>query len=299
MQYRTLGKTKEKVSVLGLGGFHIGKTRSENEGIRIIHAAIDAGITFLDNSWDYNEGRSEERMGKALKNGYRKKVFLMTKIDARTAAAAASQLEESLRRLQTDCVDLLQFHEIIRIGDPERIFGQGGALETALKAKKAGKIRYIGFTGHKDPLIHLHMLAVAEQHGFQFDAVQMPLNLLDAHFRSFERQVLPKLVTEGAGVLGMKPFGDGSLLESGSGISPADCLHYALNLPTSVVITGVDSMEVLRQDLDALESFRPLQPSEIESLMAKTSAAADSGRFELYKMSSEHDSTTLNPQWLG
>lgn len=299
MQYRTLGDTRETVSAIGLGGFHIGRIDSEKESIRIVHAAIGNGITFMDNSWDYNEGRSETRMGKALKDGYRRKVFLMTKIDARTAEAARKQMEESLQRLQTDCVDLLQFHEVIRIRDPERIFAEGGAQEAALEAKKAGKLRYIGFTGHKDPLIHLHMLTVAEQRGFQFDAVQMPLNLLDAHFRSFEHQVLPRLVMDGTGVLGMKPFGDGRLLESNAGVTPAECLHYALNLPASVVITGIDSMEVLRQDLDAVESFRPLQPAEVDSLMSKTSAVAASGWFELYKMSSEHDSTTHNPEWLG
>lgn len=299
MQYRTLGNTREPVSAIGLGGFHIGKIGSEKESIRIIHAAIDNGITFMDNSWDYNEGRSEMRMGKALKDGHRGKVFLMTKIDARTAPASVRQLEESLKRLQTDCVDLLQFHEIIRIREPEKIFGEGGALQAVLEAKKAGKVRYIGFTGHKDPLIHLHMLDIAGQNGFQFDAVQMPLNLLDAHFRSFERQVLPRLVTDGTGVLGMKPFGDGRLLESTAGVTPAECLHYALNLSVSVVITGIDSMEVLRQDLDAVDSFRPLEPGEIAHLMSKTAAVAAAGWFELYKMSNEHDSTSLNPQWLG
>lgn len=299
MQFRTLGNTGEQVSAIGLGGFHIGRIESEKESIRIIHAAVDNGINFLDNSWDYNEGRSEARMGKALKNGYRDKVFLMTKIDARTASAAKQQFAESLKRLQTDRVDLLQFHEVIRIRDPERIFEAGGALEAVLEAKKAGTVRYIGFTGHKDPLIHLHMLATAERHGFRFDTVQMPLNLLDAHFRSFEHQVLPRLVTDGAGVLGMKPFGDGRLLESNSGVTPAECLHYALNLPTSVVITGIDSMEVLRQDLEAVDSFRPLPPGEVAHLMSKTAGVAAAGWFELYKMSSEHDSTTLHPQWLG
>jgi len=299
MQYRTLGKTGEQVSAIGLGGFHIGKIESEKESIQMIHAAIDNGITFMDNSWDYNEGRCEVRMGKALKNGHRSKVFLMTKIDARTAAGARQQIEESLKRLQTDRVDLLQFHEVIRIREPERVFDKGGALEAVLEAKEAGKVRYIGFTGHKDPLIHLHMLTTAEQHGFQFDAVQMPLNLLDAHFRSFEHQVLPRLVMDGTGVLGMKPFGDGKLLQSNAGVTPAECLHYALNLPTSVVITGIDSMDVLRQDLDAVESFRPLEPGEVHHLLSRTANIAASGWFELYKMSSEHDSTSLNPQWLG
>src|SRR5438105_58012 len=243
MPYRTLGRTGEKVSAIGLGGFHIGKQKDEQESIRIIRKAIDNGITFLDNSWDYNDGQSEIRMGRALRDGYRQKVFLMTKIDGRTKASAAKQIDESLQRLQTDRVDLMQFHEVIRMEDPDRIFASGGAMEAMQDAKQAGKVRYVGFTGHKDPLIHLRMLEIAAAHQFHFDAVQMPLNVMDAHFRSFEHQVLPVLVKDGIGVLGMKSMGGGIILES-KAVTPVECLHYAMNLPTSVVITGMDKMSV-------------------------------------------------------
>src|SRR5947209_5920358 len=214
MRYRTLGRTGQEVSVIGLGGHHIGRQKEEKESIAIIRAAIDAGIQFMDNCWDYHDGGSEVRMGKALQDGYRKKVFLMTKIDGRTKKAAVSQLDQSLERLKTDVIDLLQFHEVIRLEDPDRIFAQGGALEALRAARKAGKVRYIGFTGHKDPLVHLRMLEVAAAHEFRFDAVQMPINVMDAHFRSFGQEVLPVLVSEGIGVLGMKSMGDGLLLKS-------------------------------------------------------------------------------------
>src|SRR5579872_7379322 len=185
---RTLGHTGEKVSMVGLGGYHIGNQSDENESIQIIRAALDGGIHFLDNCWDYNGGQSEIRMGKALRDGYRQKAFLMTKIDGRDAKTAQNQIDESLRRLQTDRIDLLQFHEIIRMNDPERIFAAGGGMEAAVKAKEAGKIRYIGFTGHKSPEIHRHMLEVADQHKFLFASVQMPLNVMDAHFDSLDRK---------------------------------------------------------------------------------------------------------------
>ena len=238
MLYRTLGRTGERVSVIGMGGFHIAQHGlTEDESIRLVHTAIDRGITFMDNSWDYNEGQSELRMGKALRNGYRQKVFLMTKIDGRTKELAAEQIETSLQRLQTDHIDLIQHHEVIRFDDPDRIFAEGGANEAMLEAKKAGKIRYIGFTGHKDPQIHLYMLKVAADHGFHFDAAQMPLNVMDAHFRSFAHLVVPELVQQEIGILGMKSMGDGVILKSKT-ISPTECLHYAMSLPTSVVITG-------------------------------------------------------------
>jgi uncharacterized protein len=188
--YRALGRTGEKVSLIGLGGYHLGKQSDPEESIRIIRTGLDEGINFLDNCWDYNGGESEIRMGKALRDGYRQKPFLMTKIDGRNKTAAATQINESLRRLQTDRIDLLQFHEVIRDSDPDRIFAEGGAMETVLEARKAGKIRFIGFTGHKSPDIHLKMLATASKHGFRFDAVQMPLNVMDAHFDSFEKKVL-------------------------------------------------------------------------------------------------------------
>jgi len=298
MPMRTLGRSGEKVSMVGIGGYHLGMQSDENESIGIIRAALDAGINFLDNCWDYNGGQSEIRMGKALRDGYRKKAFLMTKIDGQTKKAAADQLEESLRRLQTDHLDLLQFHEVIRDGDPARIFAEGGGMETVMAAKKQGKIRFIGFTGHKSPDIHLKMLETAFAHGFTFDAVQMPLNVMDAHFESFEKKVLPILVKHEIGVLGMKPLGDKLILQSKTA-APVECLHYAMNLPTSVVITGCDSMEFLQQAIDAAHSFKPLGQMEVSTLLAKTAPAARKGEFELYKTSNQFDGTIHNPQWLG
>jgi predicted aldo/keto reductase-like oxidoreductase len=296
--YRTLGRTGEKVSVVGLGGYHLGKQADPQESVRIIRTGLEEGINFLDNCWDYNDGESEIRMGNALRDGYRQKAFLMSKIDGRTKAAAASQISESLRRLQTDRIDLLQFHEVIRDTDPDRIFAEGGALEAVLEAQKAGKIRYIGFTGHKSPDIHLQMLATAAKHGFTFDAVQMPLNVMDAHFNSFEKKVLPVLLKNDIGVLGMKPMGDHIILESKTA-TPVECLHYAMNLPTSVVITGCDSLPILDQALDAARSFRPLDSSQVAILLAKTAKAAEAGQFELYKTTHNFDGTYANPQWLG
>ncbi|HYM39124.1 MAG TPA: aldo/keto reductase [Thermoplasmata archaeon] len=296
---RTLGRTGERVSAIGLGGWHIGApTVAEAEAIRIIRTAIDRGITFLDNSWDYNDGASEIRMGKALRDGYRERVFLMTKIDGQTRTSAAGQIEECLRRLQTDVIDLLQFHEIIRPEDPERIFAPGGALEAALEAKDAGQIRYLGFTGHKSPAIHLKMLAIAKEHGFRFDTVQMPLNVLDAHFDSFEKRVLPVLVREHIGVLGMKPLGDRQVLETKT-VTPIEALQYALNLPTSVVITGCDSMTILEQAIRAATTFRPMNAAEVAAIMKRTAASAANGRFERYKTTNDFDSTIAFPQWLG
>jgi aryl-alcohol dehydrogenase-like predicted oxidoreductase len=212
--YRTLGRSKEKVSLIGLGGYHLGNQADPQESIRIIRTGLDEGVNFLDNCWDYNGGESEIRMGNALRDGYRQKAFLMSKIDGRTKAAAANQINESLRRLQTDRIDLLQFHEVIRDTDPDRIFAEGGGMEAVLEAQKAGKIRFIGFTGHKSPDIHLKMLSTASKHRFTFDAVQMPLNVMDAQFNSFEKKVLPVLLKSDIGVLGMKPIGDRIILES-------------------------------------------------------------------------------------
>src|SRR5712671_794712 len=210
MSYRKLGSTGERVSAIGLGGYHIGVPKDESESIRIIRSAVDRGINFLDNSCDYHEGGSEIRVGKALKDGYRKRVFLMTKYNGRTRDMATKQIDESLRRMQVDVIDLIQFHENIRMEDPDRYFAPGGAHEAVMAAKKAGKVRYIGFTGHKDPAVHLRMLDVAAQHKFHFDSCQMPLNVMDAHFRSFGQQVVPRLVKEGIAVVGMKPMGDGN-----------------------------------------------------------------------------------------
>ena len=295
--YRVMGRTGEKISCIGVGGFHIGQP-PEDVGIRIIRTAIDNGVNFMDNCWDYNNGVSEERMGKALRDGYREKAFLMTKIDGRTRESAAKQIDESLHRLQTDHLDLLQFHEIIRMEDPDRIFAEGGAMEAVQEAKKAGKLRYIGFTGHKDPVIHLRMLEIAADHKFHFDAVQMPLNVMDVHFRSFQKQVLPVLLKEEIGVLGMKSMGSGIILKSNV-VTPVECLHYAMNLPTSTVITGMDSMEILQQGLDAARSFRPMSAQQVAALIGKTTQAASAGRFELFKTENHFDGTAHNPQWLG
>jgi len=295
---RTLGHTGEKVSMVRLGGYHIGNQKDENESIRIIRTALDEGINFVDNCWDYNDGQSEIRMGKALRDGYRQKAFLMTKIDGRDAKSAANQIDESLRRLETDRIDLLQFHEIIRMNDPERIFASGGGMEAAAKAKHAGKIRYIGFTGHKSPEIHRHMLEVADQHKFLFDSVQMPLNVMDAHFHSFEKMVLPILVKKNIGVLGMKPMGSKIILDS-KAVTPVECLHYAMSLPTSVVITGCDSIDILQQALKAAREFKPLDEAQRAALLAKTAAPARNGEYELYKTTTNFDGTVHNPQWLG
>jgi aryl-alcohol dehydrogenase-like predicted oxidoreductase len=298
-QYRALGKTGERVSPIGLGGWHIGLPHvNEQLGFRIVRSAIDRGLTFMDNSWDYNDGASEIRMGRALRDGYRDKAFLMTKIDGRSKREAKRQLDESLRRLQTDRIDLVQHHEVIRFDDPHRVFDPEGANAALVEARKAGKLRYIGFTGHKDPRIHLHMLEVAKENAFSFDTVQMPLNVMDAHYRSFEKLVLPELVKQNIGALGMKSMANGIILKSGT-VTPVECLHYALSLPTSVVITGCDSMELLDQALDALRTFRPLSVPQREALLAKTRVAAAHGEFEPFKTSSIFDSTATHPDWLG
>jgi aryl-alcohol dehydrogenase-like predicted oxidoreductase len=295
---RKLGRTGELVSMLGLGGYHIGKQTTAAESVRIIRSAIDAGITFLDNCWDYNGGASEERMGQALRDGYRARAFVMTKIDGRDAKTAARQIDESLRRLGVDTLDLLQLHEVIRDNDPERAFAKGGAIEAMVAARKAGKVRFLGFTGHKAPAIHLRMLDTARAHGFRFDTVQMPLNVLDAHYDSFERRVLPVLVQEEIGVLGMKPMGNGLVLESKAASAP-ECLRYALSLPASVVITGIDSLEVLRQDLEAARSFTPLSEQEMSALLERTAPVATGGRWEKYKTTQMFDGTARHPEWMG
>lgn len=298
MLYRTLGRTGEKVSAIGLGGFHAGTPRDEQDSLRLIRTAIDRGVTFMDNCWDYLDGASEIRMGKALRDGYRDKVFLMTKIDGRTRRAAAQQIDECLQRLQTDRIDLMQHHEIIRLEDPDRVFAEDGAMAAVVAAKQAGKVRYIGFTGHKDPLVHLRMLEIAAQHGFHFDAVQMPLNVMDAHFRSFAKQVLPVLVKDDIGVLGMKPLGSGAILRSGA-VTAIECLHYALNLPTSVVITGMENLARLDQALEAVRTFKPMSEAEVAALLAKTASLAARGQYERFKTTAGFDGTAHHPEWLG
>jgi aryl-alcohol dehydrogenase-like predicted oxidoreductase len=298
MKTRALGRTGEQVSIIGLGGAHIGKQDDRQESVRIIRSAIDRGITFLDNCWDYSEGQSEIRMGAALRDGYRSKVFLMSKIDGRTAKAAAAQIDDSLARLETDCIDLMQFHEIIRIEDPDRIFARNGAIEAMVSARDKGKIRYIGFTGHKDPVIHVRMLDVARDHGFRFDAVQMPLNPMDVHFRSFQHHVLTRIVGDEVAALGMKPMGGGYLLKSGA-VGAEECLRYALSLPVSTVITGIDSLAILDQAVTAAETFVPMTDEELVRLLGRTREAARGGRFERFKTDVEFDSTAKNPEWLG
>lgn len=299
MLYRVLGSTGERVSAIGVGGWHLGlKHVDEQLSIRIVRTAIDRGINFVDNCWDYNEGASETRMGKALRDGYREKVFLMTKIDGRSKKEAVKQLDESLKRLQVDCIDLVQHHEILRFEDPHRIFDEEGANVALIEARESGKLRYIGFTGHKDPRVHLYMLEVSADHGFKFDTVQMPLNVMDAHYRSFGKQVLPELVRQNIGVLGMKSMANGILLKSKT-VTPIECLHYALNLPTSVVITGIDSMHILDQAFEAARTFSPMTDQQVDSLLEKTAAAASRGEFEPFKTTSIFDGTAQNPEWLG
>lgn len=298
MIYRMLGSTGEKVSAIGLGGFHISKLPTDEESVRLMRAAIDGGITFMDNCWDYADGLSEIRMGKALKDNYRQKVFLMSKIDGRDKKTAAKQIDESLLRLNTDRIDLMQFHEIIRLEDPDKIFAEGGAFEAMMDAKKAGKVRFVGFTGHKDPFVHLRMMEIAAMRNFKFDAVQLPLNVMDAHFRSFEKQVLPKLVAEKIGVLGMKALGDPFILQSNTASAP-ECLRYTLSLPTSVVITGIEKTEILEQALNVAKNFKPMTREEVSTLLAKTKNAAMTGKFEKFKTDSRFDGTAKNPKWLG
>jgi len=296
---RLLGETGEWVSMLGLGGSHIGTPKlTDAEAVRIMRSAIDRGLRFMDSSWDYHQGVSEQRLGKALRDGYRSRTFVMTKIDGRSKKEAARQIDESLRRLQVDHVDLLQHHEVIRFDDADRIFAEGGAMEAFVEAKQAGKLRFIGFTGHKDPHVHLYMLEIARRHKFHFDTVQMPLNVMDAHFRSFEKQVLPVALSEGIAVLGMKSMGSGVILKSNA-VTPVQCLQYALTLPTSVVITGIDSMEILEQAITTARTFRPLTESQMKSLLAATAKCAMEGRYELFKTTSGFDSTAQHPEWLG
>ena len=298
MIYRQLGTTGETVSAIGLGGYHVGKQTDPSESISLIRKAIDSGITFMDNCWDYNDGTSEVRMGNALRDGYREKVFLMTKLDGRTKSEYNKQLEQSLSRLKTDTIDLVQFHEVIRFEDPDRIFAPGGALEAAVAARQAGKIRFIGFTGHKDPQIHLRMLEVADQHNFHFDTVQMPINVMDAHFRSFTKEVLPVAIKKGIGVLAMKTFGDHFILDTRL-VEPIDMLLYGLTQPVSVVITGIDKPEILEQAITAARTFKPLSQSQVAGILDRTKSAAMTGNFELFKTTPHFDGTAQNPKWLG
>ena len=295
--YRPLGRTGEKVSLIGVGGAHLAGP-SEEEAIRIVRTALDRGVNFLDNCWDYGNGKCEERMGKALRDGYRAKAFLMTKIDGRDRATAARQIDESLARLGTDHLDLLQHHEILRTSDADRVFAPGGAMEAVVAAQKAGKVRFIGFTGHKDPAMHLHMFEVADKHGFHFDTVQMPLNVMDAHYRSFARAVVPAATRRGVGVLAMKSMACGDLLKSDT-VPPIDCLHYAMSLPVATVITGIDKFQYLDQACEAMRTYQPLDRKQVAALLDKTRVAAAEGRYERYKVSERYDGTAKHPEWMG
>jgi aryl-alcohol dehydrogenase-like predicted oxidoreductase len=299
MEYRALGRTGQRVSVIGVGGSHLsGEKVTPKQAIEIVRGALDAGINFLDNSWDYGEGESEKRVGKALKDGYRDSAFVMTKIDGRNRKEAEKQLNESLKRLGVETIDLVQHHEVIRYDDVTRIMDDDGAQRALEDARDAGKLRFIGFTGHKDPSIHVYMMTVAREHGVHFDTVQMPLNVMDAHYRSFEKQAMPMAVREGIAVLGMKSMGNGVILKSGA-VTPEECLRYALHLPTSVVITGIDSMELLEQAIRVGSMQRPMTRGEAGELVARTAEFAASGMFELFKTTSIFDATAQHPDWLG
>lgn len=294
---RKLGSTGAQVSCLGLGGYHSAVPSSADETIRMIRAAIDGGITFLDNSWDYHDGEAERRMGLALRDGYRDRVFLMTKFDGQTRTSAARQIDESIQRLGVDHVDLMQLHEVIRHGDPHRAFHEG-AFEALEAARAAGKVRFVGFTGHKSPAIHLAMLDEAKARGYRFDTVQMPLNVLDAHYDSFERLVLPRLVEEEIGVIGMKPLADGRIPQLGLA-GAEEALRYAMSLPVSVTLTGCDSMERVEQALRVATAFQPMQVAEVEALLARTAEPGGDGEDERYKTTDRYDATAHNPSWLG
>ena len=299
MIYRKLGRTGESVSLIGLGGHHIGRQKDENESIKIIRTAIDRGITFMDNCWDYHDGLSEIRMGKALRDGYRDKVFQMTKIDGRTKKEASKQIDESLARLQTDHLDLVQHHEILRFEDPDQVFEPfSGAMLAVQEAQKAGKVRYIGFTGHKNPLVHMQMLNVAAENGFHFDTVQMPLNVMDAHFRSFEKTVLPRLLKEEIAPIGMKSLGDNYVMQTNT-VSAIEAIQYVMNLPVSVLVCGIDSIAVLDQAFEAVRTFKPMDQTQTAALLARTAEVASKGRFELYKTTPFFDGTAENHKWLG
>jgi len=282
---RPFGRHLDTVSALGLGGFHVGKIGAEAEATKLIHEAIDAGVTFLDNAWEYHDGKSETRMGKAIKDR-RQHVFLMTKVctHGRDAKTAMRQLEQSLKRLKTDYLDLWQIHECAYYNDPERHFAKGGVVQALELAKKQGKVRYVGFTGHKDPHIHLEMLS----YKYPFDSCQLPLNGFDATFRSFEQLVLPELKKQGIAALGMKSFGAGQAVKQ-KAVTPADALRYAMSLPVTTTISGMDSLRVLRQNLKVARGFTPMTEQQMHAYRTRLAGGAADGRFELYKTTAQHD----------
>lgn len=284
--HRSLGNTKVLVSALGIGGWHLGSAATQAEATHIVREAMDAGVNFFDNAWCYHNGRAEERMGAALE-GVRQNVVLMTKActHGRGKDVATRQLEESLRRFKTDYIDVWQIHEVIYWNEPESIFATGGVIEAIDKAKRDGKVRYVGFTGHKHPELHLSVLS----HNYPFDTVQMPLNCMDAHFLSFEQRVLPEAQRRGMGVLGMKSLGGGGEIVKGGMATAEEALRYALSLPVASVVSGIDSLDVLRQNLKVARGFQPMSSSEMQILRNRTRAAAGDGRFELYKTSIAYD----------
>jgi uncharacterized protein len=283
---RPFGRHPDLVSIIGLGGYHLGTIGTQKEAIAVVHAAVDAGLTFMDNAWDYNDGVSELRMGKALK-GYRDRVFLMTKVctHGRDGRTAMRQLEESLKRLQTDHLDLWQIHECVYYDDPDLHFAPGGVVEALDKARAQGKVRYVGFTGHKDPSIHLQMLA----HEYPFDSCQLPLNGFDASFRSFEQLVLPELNRRGIAPIGMKSLGGTGTPVQRKAVKVADALRYAMSLPVVTTVSGIDSMKVLRQNVRIASGFEPMNPVEMAAYRAHAAQWAADGRFELYKTTAQHD----------
>lgn len=283
---RRFGRHAEQVSALGLGGYHLGEVSTIAEAVRIVHAAIEAGITFLDNAWEYHEGRSEERVGRAIADR-RDRVFLMTKVctHGRDAKTAMRQLEQSLRRLRTDYLDLWQIHECVYWNDPARHFAKGGVVEALERARKQGKVRYVGFTGHKSPDIHLDMLS----HGFPFDSCQLPLNGFDANFHSFEERVLPELARQGIAAIGMKSLGgDGDAVKKRA-VKVDDALRYAMSLPVATTISGIDSMRVLRQNVRIASGFTPMSRGEMQAHRRRLAPYSGDGRFELYKTTAEHE----------
>lgn len=285
---RVLGRTGERVSILCLGGWHIGAVTDEKEAIRIMHSAIDQGLTFFDNAWDYHNGHSEELMGKALAmDGRRKKVFLMTKNCERDYAGSMKNLEDSLRRLRTDHLDLWQFHEMVYDNDPDWVFDKGG-LKAALEARKQGKVRYVGFTGHKDPLIHLKMLN--KPHAW--DSAQMPINVMDAHYRSFQNEVVPVCLKKNVGVIGMKGLGGGhpqGRLLSELKLTAQECFRYCLSLPVTSQVVGITSMAQLTTDIKIARGFQPMSKADMDSFRARVREVATDGRHELFKSTKNYD----------
>jgi predicted aldo/keto reductase-like oxidoreductase len=281
---RPLGSTGEMVSLLAVGGYHIGSPSDPRVGVEIIRTAIDNGVNFFDNACCYHNGRSEEIMGRALREGYREKVVLMTKNHGRDYDTYKKRLQQSLTRLQTDCIDVVQFHEIIQEGIPEKLF-KDGAIDAAVEARKEGKIRFIGFTGHKWPSLFLEML----QKNFKWDTVQLPLNVLDYHYRSFTKEILPILLEKKIGMIGMKSMAGGDALEIG-GLTPQECLRYSMSLPVSTVVVGMDSMQLLKQNLETASKFKMMSDSEKSDFRQKTRPHAENGEYELYKTSTSYDS---------